>query len=243
MTVAPRLLLLDFDGVLADSVAECMAVTWYSDAEPADRPLAEQIAAVPVDFADRFQQFRPFARTLDDFLVAKRSPGATVTCQAEFDTLKDSISGGELTAFTRRATALRAHWRTTRYAEWLGVHTVFDGVAEVLGRHSRNVFVITAKDAASSWEILRHFGLDRHVVGIAGDVSDKALAARCLCLGRGVDITEALFIDDNVTNVHRVQAAGVPSRWATWGWTTPEHRSTAVELGLTPVDPAGFIAI
>ncbi|MFF3227147.1 HAD family hydrolase [Nocardia suismassiliense] len=243
MNPAPRLLLLDFDGVIADSVDECAAVTWFADQEPSQLSLRQQFEAVPPTFVDRFHQLRPFSRTLDDFFVAKAAPDEPVTSQAEFDRLKTGISDAERTDFVAAATAVRHRWRATRRGEWLGAHTVFDGVASTLRRYSGNVYVITAKDAESSIEILEYFGLDKHVAGVIGEVSDKALAARCLCLGRGVSTEQALFIDDNLTNVARVQSAGVPSRWARWGWTTAEHESAAVAQGLVAMELSELAAL
>lgn len=239
------LLLLDFDGVIADSVTECMAVTWYAGVGPtSDEALAEQFAAIPSTFVERFHALRPYGRTLDDFLVAKRAPAdAVVSSQSDFDVLKNAIPSDEQVAFTQIATALRAHWRNTQRAQWLDTHTVFDGIAETLERYAGDVFVITAKDAESSVEILEHFSLAKFVAAVVGEVSDKALAARCLCLGRGVDPGAALFVDDNLTNVSQVQAAGVPSRWATWGWTAPHHRERARELNVVPLSLADLPAI
>jgi phosphoglycolate phosphatase-like HAD superfamily hydrolase len=236
-THRPRLLLLDFDGVIADSVEECLALTWFADRQPdSSTPLAQQFAAVPEAFRNRFHQLRPYARTLDDFYVAKACAEQPVQGQADFDALKASIPQHDREVFTTSATALRQTWRSGQRHQWLAAHTIFDGVAETLQRYSDDVYVITAKDADSSIEILEHFGLDKHVAGVIGDVGDKALAALCLCLGRGVAPTESLFIDDNLTNVARVRSAGVPSRWARWGWTTAEHETSAAAQGLESIE-------
>lgn len=234
----PELLLLDFDGVIADSVTECMALTWYAGGQPpSEEPLEHQFAAIPAAFVERFHALRPYGRTLEDFLVARRAPvDAAVRGQGDFDALKAAVPDDERHVFAEVATALRMHWRTTQRRQWLDAHTIFEGVTDTLRRFAGDVFVVTAKDALSSEEILEHFGLVEFVAGVMGDVSDKALASRGLCMGRGVDPAAALFIDDNLTNVSQVQAAGIPSRWATWGWTTPEHRQRAVQLTLTPIE-------
>jgi phosphoglycolate phosphatase-like HAD superfamily hydrolase len=233
----PRLLLLDFDGVIADSVEECLALTWYTDrAAESGTQLTQQFRAVPETFRTRFHQLRPYARTLDDFYVAKIVAAQSVRNQSEFDSLKAEIPQQDRKAFAASATALRERWRSDQREQWLAAHTIFDGIAATLERYSGDVFVITAKDADSSVEILEHFGLDRHLAGVVGDVSDKALAAQCLCLGRGVEPADSLFIDDNLINVDRVQSVGVSSRWARWGWTTAEHETSAAARGLEPID-------
>jgi len=236
VTATAQLLLLDFDGVIADSVDECRAVTWYAGEQVDDQPLPDLLAQVPGWFTTRFDTLRPYSRTLDDFFVAKPGPrDVPITTQAMFDALKAQIASAAINEFATAATALRLRWRREQRPHWLAAHTIFDGVRELLERRSGAVFVITAKDAESSMEILTHFGLGGHIAGIIGEVSDKALAARCICLGRGVTPEQALFVDDNLTNVARVHAAGVPARWATWGWTTPEHASRAAGLQLAPI--------
>ncbi|WP_066903938.1 HAD family hydrolase [Millisia brevis] len=232
-----QLLLLDFDGVIADSVEECTALSYWAGPEQPPVDIRTAFAEIPEDFRSRFAELRPFSRTLDDFAVTQLARKTEpVTTQATFDRLKAAIDSDDIERFAASARRLRDHWRETNRREWLDTHTVFPGIPELLARYSGRVFVITAKDATSSLEILRHFDLSRHVAGVMGDVSDKGLAARCLAIGGGLPLDAALFVDDNITNVARVSAAGVPSRWATWGWVSPEHAGRAAELELFSLD-------
>ena len=68
-TEAP-LLVFDFDGVLCDSLAECMMVAWYAHAgEPLARFVAPGLDGVPARDRQRFERCRPFMRHLGHFFV------------------------------------------------------------------------------------------------------------------------------------------------------------------------------
>jgi hypothetical protein len=58
-----------------------------------------------------------------------------------------------------------------------------------------------------------------------------------------VEPAAALFVDDNLTNANQEQAAEVPSRWATWGWTAPSDWERAAQLNVTPIALAELACI
>lgn len=216
-------LVVDFDGVVCDALEECALVTWLGvhGVDP-DLPVSAYRRAVSPTFSEKFATVRNFSRTLDHFAVAHSGHIGPPRSRIEFDQRFDALSGDFLAAFVRRANMARNRCREEEPRFWLGMHSIYPGISDLLRRHTGRVHVITAKDAASVRSILRANGLGAAVSEIYGEVSAKDEVMLALCAEHKVEVTDTVFIDDNLTNVERVAAVGAQSHWAKWGYHTPE---------------------
>jgi phosphoglycolate phosphatase-like HAD superfamily hydrolase len=231
------MLVLDFDGVICDALEECGLVTWFGLlGQVPSQPGPILLDRVPAAFLERFAHVRNYARLLDHFAVARMPSSAEVRTQAEFDALFASCDQRAILDFVVAATAVRTSLRETDPDFWLGLHTLYDGISELLRRHSGEISVVTAKDDNSVWEILRRHQLDHTVAAVIGECGRKAEAIEDLSRAAGVDIGDVTFIDDNLTNAARVQSVGARVWWAQWGYQIPEHRVAAVRQGIRPLE-------
>ncbi|MER8042200.1 HAD family hydrolase [Streptomyces sp. NPDC094032] len=235
----PAVLALDFDGVIADALEECALVTWLG-IHPYDTsiPGPTQLAAVPPEFLERFRRIRDYSRLLDHFVVAHLPEAATVASQADFDRLYEALDPSYVRKFTQTATAARDRLRTQESDFWLDLHTLYPGIDALLRRFGGSVVVVTAKDADSVRAILGRHGLGDTVAEIFGETGAKAEAVQDVSTRWGVPLDRFTFIDDNLTNAVRVGATGAHSRWAQWGYQTPEHRAEAARLAVVPLELA-----
>lgn len=233
----PSVLALDFDGVICDALEECALVTWLG-IHPHDTSIAgpAQLAAVPQDFLDRFAKVRDYSRLLDHFVVAHLPEAAAIGSQADFDRLFEALDPAYVRKFTQTATAARDWFRTQESDFWLDLHTLYPGLDALLRRFDGSVVVVTAKDADSVRAILGRHGLGDTVAEIFGETGAKAEAVLDVSARWEVPTERITFIDDNLTNAVRVAATGARSRWAQWGYQTPEHRAEAERLALTPLE-------
>ncbi len=223
----PRLV-VDFDGVIVDALEECALVTWLGVHPPAaGTPVSAYLDALPDGFARRFARVRDYSRTLDHFLVAHRAAAGNISSQADFDRIFAALTPATVRDFVAAATAARQRCRTEEEPFWLDLHTLYPGVDDLLRRHAGAVAVVTAKDAESVRVILRRRGLGDTVVEVIGECARKDEAVRDLCARHRVPPRDVLFIDDSLTNVRRVAGTGVQTRWATWGYHTPEDVAAA----------------
>ncbi len=221
-------LAVDFDGVVADALQECALVTWLGGrGTDTSVPGAEQLKRVPDEFVERFRHIRDYARLLDHFVVAHLPGAGTVDSQAAFDALFAGLEPEYVRTFTTAATAARERLRTGEPDFWLGLHTLYPGMADLLRRHSGRVVVVTAKDEDSVRAILARHGLGHTVREVFGECRDKTAAVLDVSARWGVPVGNITFIDDNLANVRRVAATGARARWALWGYATPEHRAEA----------------
>ncbi|MFB6893415.1 HAD family hydrolase [Kitasatospora sp. NPDC056327] len=229
------MLILDFDGVIADAFTECALVTWYADRDPAEvaaRPLAERAAELPPEFLNRFRTVREHARVLGDFMVARHPASGAITGPADYRALAAALPAPERARLVAGASAVRARLSAERRAEWLGLHTLYPGIPALLERHrGGSTAVVTAKDEKSVWEILGHHGLADTVAQVVGDCSDKATAVRDLAAAEGLEPADVTFVDDHIANTLAVGATGATALWAWWGYHTADHVAIADRHG------------
>jgi FMN phosphatase YigB (HAD superfamily) len=227
---------LDFDGVVGDSLLECAAVTWYAkrlqttDDIP---PLPRAVTEVPDEFLATFSSVRAYCNTLDDFMVANALAEGSTVNREEFERARGDVGLPELAAEAASAERIRDHWRTNHFAEWIALHTVYREVADLLNAAAGAVAIVSAKDADSIWAVLAHCGLGARVQTVVGSCRDKRRALSELAATAG----RIVFIDDNLENA--VSASALPeveAKWATWGYHSPEDVLAAVELGFPSTD-------
>jgi phosphoglycolate phosphatase-like HAD superfamily hydrolase len=233
------MLVIDFDGVVCDALEECALITWLGEA--GRRPWTSgsaQHRRLTRRFVGTFRRVRDFSRTLDHFVVAHLPYSEWIRGQRDFDRLFGSLPEAYVDDFTSQASAARRRIRTDEPDFWLGMHTVYPGVGPLLERHAPTTAIVTAKDEASVWDILRWHGLDHTINEVIGECGRKDEAVRDLCVRHSVEPAQASFIDDNLTNVRRVASVGVSAIWARWGYHTPEDVGTARNLGIAPLELA-----
>ncbi|MEE4490796.1 HAD family hydrolase [Streptomyces sp. BE230] len=226
------MLILDFDGVIADAFTECAVVTYYADHAAdavAEKPLTELAAAMPAGFVRRFRTVRGYARLLDDFMVARDPSAESIRSLREYEDLHARIPPVKLAGLTKGATAVRAALRARQRDAWLDMHTLYPGISDLLRRHQgRGTSIVTAKDEQSVWDILGHHQLETTVTQVIGECSDKRTAVAQLALADGLPASAVTFVDDHITNALAVRDTGANSLWAWWGYHTAEHIERAV---------------
>ncbi len=156
------LLVLDFDGVICDSVEECFVASWTAFHEH----LLRREAVPATESARRsFRELRPFVRSGEDFVLIQQlvAAGRSPRSQAEFDrewdagagppggegSARGAVTGGKLDhrvckdLFYRARTDLRD--RDPR--AWLAMNRIYPHVPGALSRLSPKVplFVLSTK--------------------------------------------------------------------------------------------------
>lgn len=227
------MLILDFDGVVADALTECAGVTWYAGRlqRGAYVPrLPGALEAVPAGFIRTFGQVRPHCRTLDDFMltnfVAEKGRDVEKTV---FEDLRLRYKE-ELQSQAALAEDVRAAWRQKDHRAWLDLHDIYPGLARLILESGQEIAIVSAKDSASIREILRHHGLDQGVSAIRGSCKDKAKEISELLEQSGEG--RATFIDDSIANILAMRDLPVTALWAAWGYHTRADIDLAVENGV-----------
>jgi len=241
-----KALVLDFDGVIADSAPEAfvLALRTHCALAPGSR-LREVLARLDVRRPDAdplyasFLELMPLGNRAEDYGVALEAieAGARLPDQERYDDFKAAQDAARLRAFHERFYEMRAEWARADRAGWLALLAPYPGFVEVLHRRAGEVelAIATAKDARSVRELLAHYGVDR--LFATGRVLDKETGtskrAHLEHLRRelGVAFEEITFLEDKVNHLESVAPLGVRCALAKWGYNGPREHARARELG------------
>jgi phosphoglycolate phosphatase-like HAD superfamily hydrolase len=261
-----RVLALDFDGVICDSVRECFAtaVRTYHDFVPDSRLVARIHARLGVwpwsateidtepDFA-RFGELVPLGNRAEDFGVALLAMDLDLPIpdQESYDAFHGSTEPDWLDLFHRRFYEVRSALRADSLRGWLALHFDYPEFTAVLPRLGERaaLAVATAKDAESLDLLLDRFQLS----GLfAGELRlDKETGVQKtehltrLAERLGVPLAAITFVDDKVNHLRKVASLGVRPVLASWGHNTERERAAARALGfeVARLDDADHILV
>ena len=241
-----KALVLDFDGVIADSAPEAfvVALRTHTVLEPGSR-LREVLARLDPrrpeadPFFAAFLELMPLGNRAEDYGVALDAieAGVPLPDQARYDAFKAARDAARLRAFHKRFYQVRAEWERTDRAGWLALLAPYPAFLEILHRRASEVelAIATAKDRHSVRELLVHYGV-APLFG-PGRVLDKETGvskrAHLEHLERelGVAFGEITFLEDKLNHLESVAPLGVRCALAAWGYNGPREHARARELG------------
>jgi phosphoglycolate phosphatase-like HAD superfamily hydrolase len=227
----PRVLALDFDGVICDSLEEALLISWNAYTGAPVRAFVEPgLAGIPSEVIDRFTRCRPFARHLGHWLVPF-TVRSVPSSHAEFLARYDELTTAMIKAFTSAARRYRAQVRRDHTDQWLAHHRVQPELAAAVA----DAYIVTARDSRSVRQILSAHAIDIDERRIFGSRSSKQGALRAIALREAVEPAAVTLVDDNIENCIAAQAAGHGAWWATWGYNSPADHALAAGHDITPI--------
>jgi len=230
-------LALDFDGVIADSSREALAVArrTFGDLHPPD-PLAGRGAD---ELYAAFRELLPLGNRAEDFGVALAAiaAGVPIADQAAYDRFRARHSAQWLERFHRRFYEVRGAMAADDPVGWLALNPPYRRFVELLRRRAgeRSYAIATAKDRRSVHALLGQYGIDdlfddeRILDKETG--TDKSAHLTTLHERFGVPYDRTTFVDDKVNHLDSVAALGVRCALAAWGYNGPRERRLAERRG------------
>ena len=237
---APRILALDFDGVLCDGRPEyyessCRAYGhFWSPSTLRGRALERP-----------FRELRPVVKSGWEMPLLVRAlvtgagrrtmlrawPTVREKLLASFDVARDDVVGRLRDALD----AVRRDWIWAGADEWLAAHRPYvplDVLGRVVGEPERT-FVVTTKEGELARRILAHWGIS--VAGVAGKEAGEHKCDNLRELMTAHGTTSVWFVEDRVETLECVvecsrrdpRLADVRLFLAAWGYTTSVARATA----------------
>jgi len=247
----PRLLALDFDGVVSDSAPESFVVALRTSCALSDAPFPdaarglaqrraptlEEVMSCPV--YEPFLTAMPLGNRAEDFgvVLAALATGAPLQEQADYDAQLALHSEAWRRTFHTRFYEERVRLREEDPAAWLALMAPYPLFLEVLRRRAGDVelAIATAKDSESVYALLSAYGVldlfpPARVVDKAAGRS-KVAHLGLLAERTGAAYSEMLFIDDKVNHLDAVAALGVRCALAAWGYNGDREEALARDRG------------
>ena len=217
-------LALDFDGVVCDSVDECLISACNAwNALQGSSSRISTLEEVEPHVAQRFRQHRHLARNAPDFwpLLYWTLTGDVVLDESELAGFRMEYAG-IIRRFEPRFFAAREELRSNDPDRWLALHRNYpefwDGWDQLQGKQPTHI--ITTKDLKSIEYFNRVWNLDIPAENLWTNeqrLSKGAIAWRIIAES---DILpdELFFVDDHPHHLQDVAASGARCFWASWGY-------------------------
>jgi len=232
-----RALVLDFDGVISDSVRESFTVA--SESFLRMRPGSPLRDGDPAELYRRFVELMPLGNRAEDFGTALLAieEGAALPDQDAYDRFRSRQDESWLARYHVLFYRVRREMAATDPDAWYALMQPYPGIRELLRRRagSAEYAIATSKDGRSVRQLLAHYGLGD--LFPAGRVLDKELgenkAVHLEEIRRrtGLEPAAIAFIDDKVNHLDRVAPLGVRCALAGWGYNGERERQLALERG------------
>jgi phosphoglycolate phosphatase-like HAD superfamily hydrolase len=230
-----KALVLDFDGVIADSAREsfAVAVATYRQMRPGSGLTREE------GTYKTFVDLMPLGNRAEDYgvILAAIESKTALPDQAAYDAFRASEDPDWLRRYHRRFYAIRAAMARKDPAGWRALMPPYPAFVDLLKRRAGEVSyaLATAKDRGSVESLLREYGIaelflpERIMDKEAG--TWKAAHLEALHARLGVDWREITFVDDKVNHLDAVSPLGVRCALAAWGYNGPREWALAGERG------------
>lgn len=228
MRGAPEVLFLDFDGVICDSLEECLRSSWFAANGIAVGPDVPPDPPVDGDYRARFRACRPYIRSGEDYLVVHEwaAAGRVPADQAEFDRSLAAKGEAAMARAKQALYAVREDLLSRHRSLWLSWNPLYPGMAHALrGPASRSdCLILSTKKAAFIAEILRAEGLDWPL----SRIHTTGPRAKLDMVAELAGPRPALLLDDQIEHLD----FGHPTCrcvLALWGYVTPATAAAAAD--------------
>jgi phosphoglycolate phosphatase-like HAD superfamily hydrolase len=230
--MSSRALVLDFDGVICDSIDECFASSWGAYYH---LYLRRHPVYMPVSLRRDFARLRPLVRGGADFMLIQEmlDRGESASRQSEFDALARAAGEEKLRLFHDLFYKARGELLETDRQSWLAMNKIYPHVASALSRLPAEapIYILSTKKPEFIAEVLSAKGIELPRKRILYSGSERKLAI-VEELGRAGGFAEATFVDDQIDHLLCEEAAhpdiprkGLPrirTFLASWGYVKDE---------------------
>jgi len=228
-----KALVLDFDGVIAQSAREALVVALraYLELTPAS-PLATR---EPEELYRGFVELMPLGNRAEDFGVALRAleSRAHVADQGAYDAFCGALDPTWRREFHLLFYKVRTEFAAADPEGWRALLPPYPEFLGALRRHAGEVqlAIASAKDRASVYALLESYGVQdlfsRELILDKEAGVHKTSHLERLHTLLGFPYAQFTFVDDKVNHLDAVSRLGVRCVLAAWGYNGPREHALA----------------
>lgn len=229
-----QILALDFDGVIADSIAECLVVGYnaYSRYIGKGSPIVSLSGLAPEVFAEG-RRLRNFIRAGQDYVFIHMAIdlGEVITDQTAYDAFTEKHAD-RFDDYFRLFYTERQQLLDDQPEIWNSLNPLYKGIRSFLQDYPKknNLYIATTKKVEYVIEILRsnHIELIEKNIFHANPVFPKAEIIRHTAGMRGTAMEDVIFIDDQIDTLIKVAPTGARCLLAVWGYNNAAQRNKSL---------------
>ena len=232
-----KLLLLDFDGVIVNSIDECLLISYnaFQQFENTGVPLTDDLSNIALSYQRYFNSNRSFVRPAAEYYLLHQAykENIEIIDNKSYKELlilhKDKLLFYQKVFFNERN-----RLRLVNKKKWLRLHSVYNNLAEYWNILSRiyDIFIVSNKDKVSIILLMNHFDLpikDNQIFGVEFG-TDKSIIIENIIRSTSTKLENVYFIDDNLDNLKSVKDLNIKLYHAMWGYgDTQENDDSNIE--------------
>ena len=223
------ILALDFDGVIVNSIEECLVVGYNSLQKHLGLSgFINRLNGLNKEKVSASKQMRNFIRHSEDYVYIFYAllKGAGIRKQSEFDNfLKQHVDLQDV--FREVFYQERSQFLETDTAHWLELNPLYPGMGDFIRtyRYPERLVIITTKRAEFVEVTLAATGIRFPAANLfsADQGRSKSVLIAELLSSRAIQPPELHFIDDQVDTLITAKPLGVNLYLARWGYTNKEQ--------------------
>lgn len=239
-------LALDFDGVICDSIAECLVVGYNAfHAIQGRGHAASRFESIPPDQRTEARRIRNFIRSSEDYvyLFHAITEHADVRDQAAFDSFCSTYAGSKESYFNAFY-AQRERMAVQFPERWIELNPLYPGMRDFLLRfgHPNRLFIVSTKRSSYIRQLLDGHGIPfepSHVLDTLSSGS-KRVILNGLIQDEKSRAGSLFFVDDQVHTLLQIGDPAIRCILAEWGYTGVDQIAAARNAGLAVMDLALF---
>lgn len=234
-------LALDFDGVIADSINECLVVGHNAFVEHLKSGhKIKNLNELHKKEIDEFKRLRNFIRSGEDYVFIQLAlhDHEKIEHQVDFDRFSEQNKH-----LTRKFFDLfymeRDSFSTQQSQLWVELNPLYPGIRELLSFYEpkENLFIITTKKIEFVHKILLANGIPLKATHCYHAHGQKTKLEIILDLLNKYNNSpdHFHFVDDQVDTLIKVKQAGIRCHLARWGYNNPEQLNRAKRAGIPAI--------
>lgn len=216
-----RLLVLDFDGVICDSVEECFVSSWTAYHALHRRRSVGDISEAPDSARAAFRAMRPFVRSGEDFVLIQEliAGGESVRTQIEFDRAWERPGTPSRDRFKELFYRARTDLREKDRRAWLSLNRIYPHVSAALSRISPplRMYILSTKKPQFVSETLEANGISVPAAHVLYSHGEPKLAT-VEKLREALGCEEAIFVEDQIDAIRGNTNPRIQVSLASWGY-------------------------
>lgn len=247
MDLSKIYLALDFDGVIADSINECLVVSYNAFGEYTGKSSRIfSLDKIDKDIINESRRLRNFIRSGEDYVYIQLAlqENASIHNQQEFDDFCGNYADLREHFFNIFYNE-RGQFSTNNFQDWIKLNPLYEGFGLFLKNYQfkKQLYIISTKKIEFIKKILAAGEIDIIDENMfhASSAHPKKAIIKELLDNRGIQPDQFYFIDDQIDTLIKVKETQVNCLFAKWGYNNPEQLDKAEQEGIQATDLKEFL--
>ena len=213
-----RLIALDFDGVVIDSIEECYQVSkdvYYG---------FNQIDFDEVLYKSLFFEYRGLVGPAHEYLILHQLLNNhlfhdTGLGKENYEILKNKIDTATLDRFEFLFFSKRTYYQKTNFLKWVELNPITDFGNYLIPRNNEDIYIVTTKNRFATEALLKHYKISVREIFANDEI--KTFGTKGKLISNILDrerIEQAYFIDDSISHLETVDDNRIKCFFADWGY-------------------------